>query len=206
LRFPYLNRKTLEFEKRCQLFVGPNDESLSVVAVPIRQAESESERLFSESIRVKKRYLKARSVFQALRKRRGRLLIALIGLAVIFSGVAAIQHWFVHRQVYHTASQELSSWAEQVADEVAYRDKWDLEGYRQSAIPVPAWYVLTRDGLVIDIEGFIPGIFGRVYGMDDSIFTEPTSLQPRGEAWRLSQRPLVDESSPQLGKIPRRLR
>jgi hypothetical protein len=156
----------------------------------VSQPGSESEQS-SEPVRSRKRYLKARRVLQALRKRRGRLLIALIGLALIFSGVAAIQHWFVHWQVYHTASQQLSSWAEQVADEIVYRDKWDLEGYRQASIPVPAWYILTRDGLIIDIEGFVPGIFGQVYAPDDSIFTEPTSLQtPVGENWRVFGRKL----------------
>ena len=27
---------------------------------------------------------------------------------------------------------------------------------------VPMWYVVTKDGLIIDIEGFIPGLFGHV--------------------------------------------
>jgi len=140
-----------------------------------------------------KRHLKAQYVLQALRKRKGRLLVALIGLALIFSAVALVQHWFVHRQVYQTTVQELSLWADQVADEIAYRDKWDLRGYRQAAIPAPAWNVLTRDGLIIDIDGFIPGIFGPVYAPDNSIFAEPISWQTEvGENWRVFGRKLSD--------------
>src|SRR5262249_16963447 len=57
----------------------------------------------------------------------------------------------------------------------------------------PAWNILTPDGLIIDIEGFVPGIFGRVYAPDDSIFTGPTSWQtPVGENWRVFGRKLSD--------------
>jgi hypothetical protein len=153
----------------------------------IRQGDSEGERQSSELARSQKRYLKARYILQALRKRKGRLLVTLIGLALIFSAVAVFQHWFVHRQVYQTTTQELSSWAEQIAGEIAYEDKWDLKGYRQANILAPTWYVLTRDGLIIDIDGlFIPGIFGRAYGPDDSVFHGlPTEV---GETWRLFQK------------------
>jgi hypothetical protein len=157
------------------------------------EAGSQSERQPPEPMRAQKRYLKARYVLQALLERKGRLLIALIGLALIFSAVAVVQHWFVHRHVYRTRVQELSSWAEEIADEVAYKDRWDLKGYRQATILAPTWSVSTRDGLIIDIEGLIAGIFGRVYAPDESIFTEPISWQtPVGENWRVFGRKLND--------------
>jgi hypothetical protein len=138
-------------------------------------------------------YLKAQHVLEALRKRKGRVLVTLIGLALIFSTFAVVQHWFVQRQVYHTTSQELSSWAELIADEVAYKDRWDLKGYRNAPILAPTWFILTRDGVVIDIEGFIPGIFGRVDAPDDSIFVGPTSWPTAvGENWRVFGKKLSD--------------
>jgi hypothetical protein len=112
-----------------------------------------------------KRYLKSRYVLQALRKRSGRLLVASVILALVFAGLARIQHRFVHSQVYRMTSQELASKAEEIAGEVAYEDKWDLKDYRDSSgLPgEPSdWYILTRDGLIVDITGFIPGVFGRV--------------------------------------------
>lgn len=138
-------------------------------------------------MRTQRRYLRARYVLQALRKRSGRLLVASVVLAFVFAGLALIQHRFVHSQVYRTTSQELASGAEQIAREIADEDKWNLKEYR-NGVGAPgaepsAWYVVARDGLVVDIEGFIPGIFGRIHGPEDQIFRGlPTAV---GETWRL---------------------
>jgi hypothetical protein len=135
-----------------------------------------------------KRHLKARYLLQALRKRSGRLLVASVALALIFAGLARIQHQFVHSQVYRTTSQELAAGAEQIAGEVWSGGKWDLKDYRNS-VGLPgdpsAWYILTRDGLIVDITGFIPGVFGRVYASAD-----PNLSTAVGETWCLLQRPV----------------
>src|SRR5262249_34352726 len=133
-------------------------------------------------------YLKAGLALQALRKRSGRLFVAFAILALVFAGLALIQHQFVHSQVYRTTTEELASGAEQIAREVTYEDTWDLRDYRDS-IGLPgepsAWYILTRDGLIVDITGFIPGVFGPVHAPEDSIFRGlPTTV---GETWRLLQ-------------------
>jgi hypothetical protein len=123
-----------------------------------------------------------RYFFRLLRKK--VFYFAVIGL--IFVCLALFQHWFVHEQVYNTASQELASWAVQVADEIAYKTKWDLTGYRNAEINVPSWFVVTDDGFVIDIEGFIPDLLGKVEPLDDSIFISPkTVVTTCGETWRI---------------------
>ena len=67
-----------------------------------------------------------------LRKRRGRLVLAISALAVFFATAAVLQHWFVHAHLYRAITNELSLWARAVSKEVAYNDKWDLEGYRRA--------------------------------------------------------------------------
>jgi hypothetical protein len=153
--------------------------------------QTNNERRSSESVPVQKRYLKARYVFQALRKRSGRLLVASVILALIFTGLARIQHQFVQSQVYRTTSQELASGAEQVASEITSDGKWDLKDYRNSiSLPSepPAWYVITHDGLIVDIAGFIPGIVERVQAPEGPILKGlPTAV---GETWHLLQTPV----------------
>ena len=117
-----------------------------------------------------KRYLRARRVLQALRQRTGRLLLTFVVLAPVFVSAAVLQHSFVHAQLYRTIRRELGMWAAQIAGEIAYKDRWDLTGYRRAAITAPSWYVVTEDGLIVDVEGLISGLFGRVEPPDQSIY------------------------------------
>ena len=122
----------------------------------------------------------------SLRNWRSRLLLYCAVLAVVFAGVGVAQHWFVHGHVERSSIQELARWAAQVSAEIAYRDKWDLDGYRNAAITCPGWYVITRDGLIIDVETDIPWMFGRVEVIDSSTYGSPrTVLSSVGETWRL---------------------
>lgn len=156
-----------------------------------RQVGLQSEHESPQPMPSGKRWLKARHVFLALRKRKARVLVALIALAIIFAGVAFVQHWFVHSQIYRTTSRELASGAEQIASEITYEGKWDLKDYRNSiSLPSepPAWYIITRDGLIVDIAGFIPGILGRVQAPEVPVLKGlPTAV---GETWHLLQTPV----------------
>jgi len=128
------------------------------------------------------RFVRIRYFFRLFRKR----VVPVAAIGLIFVLLALIQHWFVHEHVYRTVSQELASWAVEVADHIAYKTKWDLTGYRRAAIDAPSWFVVTEDGLVIDIEGFIPNLFGKVEPFDDSIFDSPkTVVTTTGETWRV---------------------
>ena len=144
---------------------------------------------------VSERYHGAFYVLRILRKRGGRFFLAFVCLAIVFAGMAILQHWFVHKQLYQTTKQELTSWAEQVVSEIAYKDKWDLAGYRRAAIMVPGWFVVTKNGLIVDIEGFIPGLFGKVELPNERIFDAPqTIISTIGETWRLFGRKVVGGS------------
>lgn len=119
--------------------------------------------------------------------RRGRLLLYFSLIASLFLGAGLIQHWFVSYQVNKTTDQELASWAAEISRQIAYKDKWDLAGYRNAAILAPSWYIVSRDGFVVDIEGkILPGMFDRVEMTYDSIYGSPqTIVSGIGETWRL---------------------
>jgi hypothetical protein len=114
-------------------------------------------------------------------------------LLAVFAGIAALQHWFVRWQLERTTKQELRLWADQVAREIAYKGKWDRAGFRRASITAPAWTILTREGLIGDIEGFVPGLLGPARLPDDTIYTAPqTVVTAVGEKWRLFGRKLRD--------------
>jgi hypothetical protein len=120
--------------------------------------------------------------FELLLKR----IILFITIVFIFICIALLQHWFVHQHLYSTANKELVSWAEQINNQIAYKSKWDLIGYRWALIDAPKWYVITNDSLIIDIEGFLPGLFGRVKPINDSIFYTPKTVTTScNETWRV---------------------
>jgi len=144
---------------------------------------------------VSDRYHRALHVLRILRRRGGRFFLVFVCLAIVFAGMAILQHWFVHKQLYRTTKQELASWAEQVVGEIAYKDKWDLVGYRQAAIMVPRWLVVAKNGLIVDIEGFIPGLFEKVELPNEPIFSTPQTVTSAvGETWRLFGRKVVGGS------------
>ena len=128
------------------------------------------------------RFVWIRYFFRLLRKK----VATFVAIGLVFISLALLQHWFVHKHVYSTASRELASWAVQIADQIAYKTQWDLTGYRRADITVPSWFVVTEDGLVIDIQGFIPDLFGKAEPINDSIFDSPkTVVTSCGETWRL---------------------
>ncbi len=133
-----------------------------------------------------KRNFGARRTLEWLRTHRGLLLIALVIVVLCSAGVAMIQYRFVHAQLYENTKQELGISAAGVTNEIVFKDKWDLEGYRRASFTAPRWYVVARDGFIIDIEGFIPGLFGHVELPDESIYRAPqTIMSAVGEKWRL---------------------
>lgn len=148
------------------------------------QAKTPGDRTFRPV--VAKRNLRALLILQLFRRQTGRLLLTFLALAVLFAAIAIVQHWFVHAQLYRTVRAELRSWAGLVTREIAYKDGWNLKGYRSASIEAPAWYVFSEDGLIIDIEGFIPGLFGNISPPDKSIYGAPKTIQTAvGETWRV---------------------
>jgi hypothetical protein len=126
----------------------------------------------------------AKFIYRVIRKRAPMFAVV---FALLFSIIAVAQYLFVRHGVYKSAELQSQQWADEVAAEIAYKDKWDLMAYRQSDdIQAPHVFTFTSDGIVIETTGFIPGLIGRAKLLDDSIFTEPKTVKvaETGETWR----------------------
>jgi hypothetical protein len=117
----------------------------------------------------------------------GRLLrFVLAGLALLFGLTAVIQHQFIQYQLRIARESEAGKWAREISGELAYTTKWNLEGFRRAAWAAPNDFVLTKEGLLIDVEGFVPGLIPQVTLPDGLDYGHPKSLISEiGEPWRL---------------------
>jgi hypothetical protein len=87
----------------------------------------------------------------------------LLFFAVFFSLVALAQYLFVRSQLDRTISVELRRSANAIRREIAYKNKWDLAGFRRWLVDAPQNYVvMASNGLLIDVEGLVPGLLPRV--------------------------------------------
>ena len=82
--------------------------------------------------------------------------------ALLFSLCAAAQYLFIRYQLKNADQLEYKKWAKELKQELNYTTKWDLKKFRQADWEAPASYIFTKNGLLIDIYGFVPGLIGQV--------------------------------------------
>src|ERR1700730_40698 len=117
---------------------------------------------------------------------RNRLLLALLFFAVLFTIVAGLQYWFVKDQLTRAIIAEMSDWADEVIDEINYRTKWDLAGYRRSNPEAPKYFVITTDGFLVDTAGFVKGMLPPVSLPAGLMYDRPFNIVSKvAEPWRL---------------------
>lgn len=130
-----------------------------------------------------------------LKETHKQILWVLLFSALFFSAVAIVQYIFVENQAKKTALSQLNDWTKEVKDAVLYVDHWDLKKYRDAVFPVPRYYVIAENGVVIDIEGFIPDLIPSpkfLMSLEPSKFTTVTTFA--GEKWRLLLKKIRDGS------------
>lgn len=82
--------------------------------------------------------------------------------AVLFTIIAVAQYLFVRHGVYKSSELQSQHWADLVAKEIDYKERWDLTAYRQSEdVQAPHIYVFTSGGTIVETVGFIPGLIGQ---------------------------------------------
>src|ERR1700693_3083897 len=119
-----------------------------------------------------------------LRGIRRRALWLALSFAFLFTCVAILQFVYVRHQIYKTTHNELENWASEVATAAVYEGKWDVEGYRNVPAMVPNWYLIAANGLIVDIEEFIPGLIFSVRQPDESLYQSPQTITSElGEKW-----------------------
>jgi Putative DNA-binding domain len=136
---------------------------------------------------VSERLLRARHVLRSLRAWRRRLLTIGFLVVALFAGVGLVQHEYVHTSFLRSVDRELAGWASEVNTEVAYKDRWDLADYRERAsVFAPRWWIIARNGLVVDITGLAPNIFKHVQLVGEAKLGSPTTVVTSiGEPWRI---------------------
>lgn len=86
-----------------------------------------------------------------------------IVLAILFTLVAAGQYLYLRHQLRQATRGELWDGAESVREAIAFRDKWDLEGYRRTTeVVAGTYFIVTPAGTLIDIIGHPEDLLGRV--------------------------------------------
>jgi hypothetical protein len=102
-----------------------------------------------------------------------------------------VQHSFVRFRVSRDTDDDLRLWASRLSQELRFTDHWELKEFRQSVIDVPNWTIISRDGTLIDIDGFFPSLVGPIQGLPTAIYERPGSVRSDlGDSWRLFARRL----------------
>ena|SRR5208282_3401147 len=82
----------------------------------------------------------------------------ILSFAALFSAAAIAQYYFIRVQLTSADERQLRTWATDIATEIAYRDHWDLVGFRRSSPQAQIFWVVGKDGVLVDAEGIVPGL------------------------------------------------
>ncbi len=111
--------------------------------------------------------------------------IALI-CTVFFTVIALTQYFFIENNAQQAARLQAGIWADEVTKALDFTDKWDLKGFGQASILAPSYYIVSEEGLVVEIEGYVPDLipsprlrFTLEPGVPQNVTTSV------GEPWRL---------------------
>lgn len=96
--------------------------------------------------------------------------------AVLFGAIAFLQFWSIRAQIYSQAKTNLLQSAADVDSLIDYKGNWDLDGYNNGYVESLNYYILTSDGLIIDIEGFTPSLIGRTIWPYSDITERPFTI------------------------------
>ena len=107
--------------------------------------------------------------------------------ACFFTTSAVSQYFFVRSQLYASTVKSLDRWADQIARAIYSRDRWTFQSYFNAYYEAPlTYYVVTQDGLLIDVEGFVPGLISQTRWAYAAFYQHPISVTTEvGEPWRI---------------------
>ena len=86
-----------------------------------------------------------------------RVRLGFLSFALIFTATAIVQYYFTTRQLRRIVTSQLQSWGEELRDSVVGDGKWQLAAFRQSAPAAPDYFIVSREGLLVEVDGFVPG-------------------------------------------------
>src|SRR5271169_4907030 len=83
---------------------------------------------------------------------------------------------------------QLRKWADELSEDLTDQGKWDLEGYRRSTPEAPMYWVVTKAGLIVDIEieNLVPGMVPTLSTPSGIVYDHPFDyISSVGEHWHL---------------------
>src|ERR1700687_4376610 len=93
---------------------------------------------------------------------RSLLVTVAVIFAALFSAVALGQYLFVRHQLNEQTREYLSDSAREVKEDLAFRDHWDLSGYRRTTGGPDKFLIRAKTGTVVDTLGYPAGLSLRV--------------------------------------------
>jgi hypothetical protein len=114
---------------------------------------------------------------------------------LVFSAIAAVQYWFVGRELRETARRQLQDSAQQVREDIAFGSKWDLLGYRRTTREGAADSILivSSGGTIVDASNYVAGMTARVSVPFEIDYDRPfRKTSEVGEEWLFCVRKLKD--------------
>jgi hypothetical protein len=122
-----------------------------------------------------------------------RLQFIVLALAVLFSITAFAQYYFTHGLLIRAVTEQLDTWGQELAKELGVADRWDLHGFRRASSAAPDYYIVANDGLIVDVQGFAPGLLPKVPPPSWPVYDEPTIVRSSvDEEWTLFGKRLRD--------------
>jgi len=111
--------------------------------------------------------------------------VALIS-ALLFTAVAVGQYLFLSYQLRQRTRDQLQGWADEMRQDIAFEDAWNLQGYRRTTGGPDTYLVVADSGTVIDAHGYLPGMLNRVSLPFCFDFDRPFKFSSDvGEKWTL---------------------
>lgn len=130
-----------------------------------------------------------------LKETHRRILWVLVFSTMFFSVAAIAQYMVVENQARKAALSQFNHLTQDVIDAIGYIDHWNLPKYRQADVLTPNFYVFAENGVVIDIEGFIPDLIPSPKFLISLEPSKPKTLITFvGEPWRLLLKKIKDGS------------
>jgi hypothetical protein len=124
-----------------------------------------------------------------------QILWVLLFSTLFFSGVAILQYIVTENQAKKVVFSQLNNGAQEVIKAIGYVDHWDLEKFRQAEILTPYYYVIDKNGVIIDILGFIPDLIPSPKFLMQLQPAKPqTETTVVGGKWRLLLKKIKDGS------------
>jgi schlafen family protein len=115
-----------------------------------------------------------------------RLRLIMLFFTLLFSLSAIAQYLFIKYQLDRARSQEAETWVAEINKAIGYTTKWNLKEFRQADWEAPSAFIFATNGVLVDLEGFTPGLTPPVALPSGLDYDHPKDyVSEIGETWRL---------------------